>query len=441
MRKHKQTGWGKTHSSTSTCYSTNEFTAGLRLVSKFAIPIGLGRSYGDSSINSEGVYLEVESDKKISIDSEQMFALCDANVSIGDLERAAIKKGFFPPTVPGTEFVSIGGAIASNIHGKSHHYSGAFGDCVLELELLTSSNEIIKLSPKGETSRYFWATIGGMGLTGVITKAKIKLKKIETSYVLVDEKRAKNLNELFDLIKLFDNKYLFSVGWIDLSGKYFGRGKVLGGNHAKLNELNAKNKKDPLKIKKPGRFKIPNLMPSWFINNLFVRSFNYIWFRKPLQKNQVHIRKFLHPLDSVRNWNNIYGKKGLIQFQFQIPFSEELFIHNLLSVLKLNKVASFLGVLKSFGERDQSLLGFAAPGWTVSIDIPAKRKELIPIFQNLSKEIANIGGKIYLTKDSILLKEDFKNMYKENEEWKKIKNEMDPFNFWRSDQGARLGLC
>jgi decaprenylphospho-beta-D-ribofuranose 2-oxidase len=143
----------------------------------------------------------------------------------------------------------------------------------------------------------------------------------------------------------------------------------------------------------------------------------------------------------VRNWNNIYGKKGLIQFQFQIPFSEELFIHNLLSVLKLNKVASFLGVLKSFGERDQSLLGFAAPGWTVSIDIPAKRKELIPIFQNLSKEIANIGGKIYLTKDSILLKEDFKNMYKENEEWKKIKNEMDPFNFWRSDQGARLGLC
>jgi decaprenylphospho-beta-D-ribofuranose 2-oxidase len=441
MRKHRQIGWGKTHSSTSVCYTNKEFTDDLRLKSKFGIPIGLGRSYGDSSINSTGVYLEVESEKKISINSDEMFAMCDANVSIGDLERAAIEKGFFPPTVPGTEFVTIGGAIASNIHGKSHHYSGAFGDSVLELELLTSTNEQIKLSPKGETSRYFWATIGGMGLTGVITKAKINLNKIETSYVLVEEKRAKNLNELFDLVKLFDNKYLFTVAWIDLSGKYSGRGIVSGGNHAKINELNAKNRNNPFKIKKPGRFVIPNLVPSWVINSLFIRIFNFIWFIKPLQKGPIPIRKFLHPLDSVRNWNNIYGRRGLIQFQFQIPFKEEHFINNLLLVLKQNKVSSFLGVLKKFGDSDPSLLGFPTPGWTLAIDFPAKRTELIPIFQSLSKEIANLGGKVYLTKDAILLKEDFKNMYKENEEWRKIKNEIDPFNYWSSDQGVRLGLC
>ena len=441
MRIHNQVGWGKTHHSKSFCYTTKEFSDDLRVEFQAGLPVGFGRSYGDSSINSNGIYLEVESENNIEINTKEMFALCDANVSIGDLERAAIKMGCFPPTVPGTEFVSIGGAIASNIHGKSHHQSGSFGESVMELDLLTSSNEYLKLKPTGETSRFFWATVGGMGLTGVITKAKIKLNKIESSYVLVEEARAKNIEELLSLIKQFDNKYLHTVAWIDLSGKYSGRGIVSGGNHAKVNDLPSKFQKNPLVIEEPGKFAIPNVIPSFFMNSLFIKIFNLIWFVKPLKNGPVHIRKFLHPLDSVKSWNNIYGHKGLIQFQFQIPYKQEQFLKDTLNILHKNRVASFLGVLKGFGESDQSLLGFPNPGWTLSIDFPAKRINLIPIFQKLTKQIVNRGGKIYLTKDSILKMEDFNNMYTKSSEWKKIKQELDPFNFWASDQGKRLGLC
>jgi len=441
MRKHNQKGWGKTHSSTSLCYTSQEFNEKLRSKTKSGLPIGLGRSYGDSSINSQGVYFEVDSSKKIEINEEEMYATCSAEVSIGELERAAIKRGFFPPAVPGTEFVSIGGAIASNIHGKSHHISGSFGASVIELDLFTSNNETLKLTPSGVNSKYFWATIGGMGLTGIITQAKIKLNRIESSYVVVEEKRAKNLEQLLDLVKDFDKKYLYTVAWIDLSGSYSGRGIVSGGNHAKISDLNLKLRKEPLLIKNPGKFMIPDLFPTWFINSFTVKIFNYCWFKKPLQNGQQHIRKFLHPLDSARKWNNIYGKSGLIQFQFQIPYGEEKFLRKVLNMLQENKVASFLGVLKSFGHGDQSFLGFPQPGWTLAVDFPAKRTDLWPKIKTLMQEIAKINGRVYLTKDSILEEQEFNEMYKKNKEWIRIKSEIDPFKYWRSDQGARLGLC
>ena len=250
-----------------------------------------------------------------------------------------------------------------------------------------------------------------------------------------------NIEELLSLIKQFDKKYLHTVAWIDLSGKYSGRGIVSGGNHAKVNDLPSKFQKNPLIIEEPGKFTIPNVIPSFFMNYLFIKIFNLIWFVKPLKNGPVHIRKFLHPLDSVRSWNNIYGHKGLIQFQFQIPYKQEQFLKDTLHILHKNRVASFLGVLKGFGESDQSLLGFPNPGWTLAIDFPAKRVNLIPTFQKLTKQIVNRGGKVYLTKDSILKMEDFNNMYSKSSEWKKIKQELDPFNFWASDQGKRLGLC
>jgi decaprenylphospho-beta-D-ribofuranose 2-oxidase len=186
---------------------------------------------------------------------------------------------------------------------------------------------------------------------------------------------------------------------------------------------------------------IPDLFPTWFINSFTVKIFNYLWFKKPLQNGQQHIRKFLHPLDSARKWNNIYGRSGLIQFQFQVPFGEEEFLRKVLNMLRENKVASFLGVLKSFGHGDQSLLGFPQPGWTLAVDFPAHRMDLLPKIKTLMQEIAKINGRVYLTKDSILEKEEFNEMYKTHQEWVKIKSEIDPFKYWRSDQGARLGLC
>jgi decaprenylphospho-beta-D-ribofuranose 2-oxidase len=441
MRNHIQKGWGNTHSSESVCFKASEFSPEVRQKFQSGLAVGFGRSYGDSSINSDGIYFEADSNKQIEINQEEMFALCGANASIGDLERAAIAKGFFPITVPGTEFVSIGGAIASNIHGKSHHNSGSFGESVLEIEILTSTNKILILSPNGQSADFFWATVGGMGLTGVITRAKLRLSKIETSYALIEEKRAKNLKELLDLIRSFDKKYHYTVAWIDLSGQYVGRGKVIGGNHAKITDLRAAKTNAPLAITEPAKISVPKIFPSWFISNLPVRIFNYIYFKKPPQKGLKHVREFLHPLDSAKNWNNIYGKSGLIQFQFQIPYNEEDFFYKVFNVLRENNVASFLGVLKSFGPSDPSLLGFPSPGWTLAVDFPAKRIDLIPEIQNLIEELIKINGRVYLTKDSILRAEDFNKMYSRIPEWKAIKNEIDPDNFWRSDQGRRLGLC
>ena len=242
-------------------------------------------------------------------------------------------------------------------------------------------------------------------------------------------------------MKQFDKIFLYTVAWIDLSGDFSGRGIVSGGNHAGLNQLNPKNRKATLVIKKSGRLSIPDVFPSWFINSFTVKIFNYLWFSKPLKNGQYHIQNFLHPLDWARKWNNVYGKKGLIQFQIQIPFGEEKFLRKILNLLQENRVGSFLGVLKSFGNSDQSLLGFPQPGWTLSIDFPASRIDFYSKVKVLIKELIKINGRVYLSKDSLLEKEDFYQMYQNVEEWVKVKSEIDPLNYWRSDQGKRLGLC
>lgn len=440
MNIHKQIGWGRTNSSTLPCFESDEFNLDLKNSNKSGLAIGLGRSYGDSSINSTGVYFKVNAEK-LQINKVEMYATCSAGVTIGELERAAIKNGLFPPTVPGTEFVTIGGAIASNIHGKSHHLAGAFAASVTEIDLLTSDGKLMKLTPEGNTAKYFWATLGGMGLTGIITEAKIKLNKIETSYVMVEEKRADNLDEVLNQIRIFDSKFLYTVAWIDLSGDFRGRGIVSGGNHAKIIELPQTKQKKPFKITRPRKFSIPDFFPSWILNRHTIKIFNYFWFKKPLKNGLQDIRKFLHPLDSVGNWNRIYGKKGLTQFQFQIPIGEEEFLRKALTVMKKNNLASFLSVLKRFGQPDKSLLGFPDAGWTLAIDIPAHRVDVYSEFRKLMQDLIEIKGKIYLAKDTLLDKETFEKMYKNKQNWLSIKHEIDETNYWQSNQGKRLGLC
>lgn len=441
MRKHIQRSWGKTHSSESTCFYTSEFSQDFTSKYESGLAIGFGRSYGDSSINSKGIYLEVPHQKKIEFETQQLQVTCSADVSIGELERAALSKGLFPLTVPGTEYVSIGGAVASNIHGKSHHKFGTFGQSLIELELLTSNGQILSLRPNGSHSDIFWATVGGMGLTGVITKVKLQLRQIETSYIVVKEKRVKNLRDLLDTLKTFDQEYDYTVAWVDLSGKFQGRGRVLGGNHAQIGDLEPQMKNKPINISLPRKYRIPKFFPSWFISSSIVRIFNFLWFYKPLAEKSVDIREFLHPLDSVRDWNNIYGKQGMIQFQFQIPFDSEYFLNRVFDNLKSLKIASFLGVLKQFGSNDSSYLGFPSSGWTLAVDLPARRRDAIPILHELITELIELKGKVYLTKDSLMTHEEFKQMYKNYDKWREVKKKIDPINFWKSDQGRRLGLC
>jgi len=441
MKYINHSGWGRTHKSYTRCFAVEEFSSTIQKTTTSGLAIGLGRSYGDSSINSNGVYFTSRANKNIKIDSVNKVALCEAGVTIGELERAALAQGLFPLTVPGTEFVTIGGAIASNIHGKSHHSEGSFGSSVIEMNLLTSNGDSLKLYPAGENHEQFWATVGGMGLTGIITEAKIRLKEVQTSYVTVEEKRASNLNELLILINEFDKKFEYTVAWVDLSGKYSGRGKVTGGNHALISELPKKNSNEPLETSNPKNFILPNIFPSNIINWITVFLFNNFWYFKPLTNGVVPIRPFMHPLDFIQNWNYIYGKYGFIQYQIQIPFGKEEFLNEVLIQIERIKVASFLSVLKKFGNSDESYLGFPSPGWTLAIDIPAKHKKIIKVLDELNEKLCAIGGRVYLSKDSVLTVESFNKMYPKSTEWVKVKKDLDPTNYWRSDQGVRLGLC
>ncbi len=441
MKIIKHSGWGRTHSSISKCYEIDEFNQSLISENQSGLAIGLGRSYGDTCVNSEGIYFRMKKLNRIEIDAERMIATCSADVTIGDLERASISNNLFPITVPGTEFVTIGGAIASNIHGKSHHQAGSFGKSLIEIKLLKSNSELITLYPVGETAEYFWATVGGLGLTGIIVEATIKLQKIENAYVEIAEERAKNFDELIDLLNDFDKRFLYTVAWIDLSGNFSGRGLVTGGNHASQKVISQSKIKNPNNFIEPKNLKIPDVFPEGFMNWFTIKVFNFIWFKKPIKREIQHLQHFLHPLDNVLNWNRIYGPTGFIQFQFSVPDHNLYFIKKVLELMRKYRIASFLGVLKKFGDGDRSLLGFPNPGWTLAVDVPANRSDFINEISSLMDELAQIGGRVYLSKDTILNVNQFRRMYPEYNRFIEQKKELDPLDFWKSDQGRRLALC
>lgn len=441
MKIEKRSGWGRTSRVKSKVVPIEKFgTTISSLESNSGLGVGLGRSYGDSSLNSNGISWSCLSQKEIFIDSLKQEAVCGAGVTIGELERAACKKNLFPPVVPGTEFVTIGGAIASNIHGKAHHSQGAFGDHVQEISLLDSSGKVHLISPKSN-SKLFWATVGGMGLTGVILSARLRLIPIENDFLVIEEKRSNSLDEMLNLLKDFDSKYTYTVAWIDLSGDYRGRGIVSGGRHASSNDLpsgiNLKEGNGNIKR----WLALPDIFSSYTINRYSVRVFNVIWFHKKLKSGLVHYRKYMHPLDSIRGWNKIYGRKGFIQYQVQVPFEREDFLYEILSTMKKIKAASFLGVVKRFGDSEARYLSFPSKGWTIAIDIPRHNSELFSHLEELDEKLCRIGGKVYLTKDARLSYDHFTQMYPQFEKWKDIKKSIDPDNYWQSDQGKRLNLC
>jgi len=405
------------------------------------LAIGLGRSYGDSSLNSVGISWTSESLKNLEIDQKQMVATCGAGVTMGELERASLANGLFPKVVPGTEFVTVGGAVASNIHGKTHQRFGSFGDQLLEISLLDSEGTLHHLKPEGSTEELFWATVGGMGLTGAVVSAKISLISVQTSFVVTSEVRVNSLSHLLATLENFDQKFQYTVAWIDLSGDFRGRGIVSAANPAMISDLPEKFKANPLVSKSPRRLSLPDVFSSHFINPFTVAFFNFFWFYKPLKSGVQHLRPFLHPLDSLRNWNRVYGSKGFIQYQLMIPFGQESFLDMLLQEMRRIGGVSFLGVLKSFGRSESRYLSFANSGWTLALDVSAGNKDLMGALDKLDKELIRRGGRVYLTKDSRLAKEDFEKMYPQYQEWLKLKNEFDPNNFWQSEQGKRLGLC
>lgn len=443
MKESKRSGWGKNFNVDVLYQSleTGRFLDIPKILKKPGLTVGLGRSYGDSSLNSRGVSFTTENLDALEINPQDKTAICGSGVTIGQLERAASIHGLFPVVVPGTENVTVGGAIASNIHGKSHHIDGSFGDHVLEISLIDGYGKELILTPDGENQSMFWATVGGMGLTGAISQAKLRLRRIETNFMSIEEVRGGNLKDLLYVMDSFDSKYSNTAAWIDISGAYTGRGIVTGANPAKICDLTTKDRKQPFKqnIRRP--ISMPKNLPFSLINSKSVQFFNTLWYHKPLKRGVKHFQVFHHPLDSILNWNSIYGRAGFLQYQFVVPYGQEKILFEFINLMKLHNVVSFLTVLKRLGEDNSKFISFPIGGWTLAVDFSTKETEFISALKHFDRRLIDVGGRVYLTKDSRLNKLDFEEMYPECKAWKSIKIKMDPENLWKSDQGTRLGLC
>ena len=432
------TGWGRTNFALSRSEQPESIGQLGDLVTstkddRGILAHGLRRSYGDSPLNSGGLSIGLENIASISIAPETGVATVGAGASIRSLEYKAREFNLFPPVVPGTGFVTIGGAIAADIHGKSHHVTGTFSSSVERIQLLLASGELVNLLPTGESASQFWATVGGLGLTGIITEADIRLRTIATPFVQVEETREPNLSRLLNALKSADSDFEHTVAWIDLSGDFRGRGVVGKGNY--------ENHPHPSRNKQSDGLSFPNIGKVSLINPLTVRAFNEVWYRKPLASGKKSLSAFMHPLDGVQHWNRMYGNSGFFQYQFVVPDGNEDFIEGVLATMRDAKVASFLGVLKRFGAQSPAYLSFPKPGWTLAIDIPQGVKNLEAIFNSLDEELCRREGRIYLIKDARIRPEHVPVMYPRLNEWQKVRALMDPSNLWQSDQSRRLNLC
>ena len=406
---------------------------------------GLGASYGDASFSSTGgTVLMTRFDRLLAFDSDTGILSCEAGVTIDDLLRVLVPRGFFPPVSPGTRQVTLGGCIACDVHGKNHHRSGSLSAHLLDFHLLTASGALIRCS-RTERQDLFWATVGGMGLTGVITELRLRMSRIETPYLAVDYDRAGDLDTALRLFEE-DGNYAYSVAWLDClaRGRSLGRGVLMRANPLAAAEATARGlprspRREPRSITMPFR------LPTALLNPITVGAFNALYYRRfPARARgvPVHYAPYFYPLDRVKKWHRLYGRPGFFQYQCVVPFEggRETLVR-LLETIARHRRASFLAVLKRFGPADpQQLLSFPKPGFTLALDIPRDEARDLPLLQQLDEIVAGQGGRVYLAKDARLAPEQFRVMYPELDRWLAIKREVDPDNRFRSDLADRLGL-
>ncbi|RMZ58804.1 FAD-binding oxidoreductase [Chryseobacterium nematophagum] len=365
---------------------------------------GNGRCYGDASLG-ESIFSTKKLNKFISFDRLNGIIECESGVLLSDVLEIAVPQGLFLYVTPGTKFVSVGGAIASDVHGKNHHAEGCFSEYVIEFRLMTENGEIITCS-REENADKFWATIGGMGLTGIILTAKFKLKNIESAYIRQESIKAENLDEIF---RLFDESesWTYTVAWIDClqKGKNIGRSILMRGEHAFQHQLPQNLKKTPLRLKKKMEPTIPFYFPGFVLNALTVRIFNWLYYKKQSQKevkNFIDYETFFYPLDAIHEWNRIYGKNGFIQYQMVIPKERgKEGMKKILETIANSGNGSFLAVLKLFGKNNpEAYNSFPFEGYTLALDfkVNSSLKKLVEQLDNIVQEF---GGRIYLTKDSM----------------------------------------
>lgn len=380
--------------------TTEEATRYVRLQEGF-IPRGNGRCYGDASLAGNTIST-LKYDKILSFDTEKGLLECQSGLTLDKILEVIVPKGWFLPVTPGTKFITVGGAVASDVHGKNHHVDGSFSNHILEMDVLLADGRVLTCSSSNEYSDLFWATCGGMGLTGLITRVKFDLKKVETAYIKQKQVKAENLEEV---IRLFDEykDYTYSVAWIDClkKGKNFGRSILILGEHATEADLPAAKKSAPLDLKAKKQITFPFNLPSFVLNTFTVKAFNFLYYGKNFKKeinNVVPYEPFFYPLDAILHWNRGYGKKGFIQYQFVLPLEAKQGLVEILNRISDKGMGSFLAVLKVFGKQDD-MISFPMEGYTLALDFPV-RKGLFEFLDELDQIVLKYGGRLYMSKDA-----------------------------------------
>ena len=402
---------------------------------------GLGRCYGDASI-SDAVLSTLDHRLILDFNPKTGDITCQSGISLKKLLDTFVPKGWFLPVTPGTKFITVGGALASDVHGKNHHVAGCFGDHVSQIRLIKPDGGVVTCGPN-ENKELYNATRGGMGLTGIIDTVTFRLVKIETSYINQRQIKAKNLHEIIQLFE--ENKdATYSMAWIDClkGGKSFGRSIMMRGEHATLEELNEKQKQSPLTLNQKKDLVMPISLPSFVLNKLSISAFNWLYYNKNtkrIQDSVVHYDGFFYPLDSILHWNRMYGKKGFVQYQFVLPIehSEDGLV-KILNKIREKGWGSFLAVLKLFGKQD-SFISFPMEGYTLALDFPI-RKGLFDFLDELDRIVVDMGGRIYLSKDARMKPYVFKDGYPNSQQFIDAIKQHNPKHKIESDLSKRLEI-
>jgi len=396
------------------------------------LPYGLGRSYGDSCLNDEGaLYVMTDLDRLIEFNRDTGYLRAEAGCSLAEILKVIVPHGWFLPVTPGTQFVTLGGAVANDVHGKNHHRAGNLGHHVTELELLRSDGSRMTCS-RSDNADWFYATIGGLGLTGVITWVGLDLKPINNPYIDHESVKFRNVDEFFDLAMQSDKTHEYTVSWIDClaSGDKLGRGLFMRGNTAPPDV-------EPNKLPGTRSLSFPFNAPTFLLNTSTIKVFNELYYGRQRRRSVQevgHYQPFFYPLDSIQNWNRMYGNRGFFQYQCVVPFENSREpIRRILRTISRSGEGSFLAVLKLFGDQvpSEGLLSFPRPGVTLALDFANRGPETLRLFDSLDAIVREADGALYPAKDGRMSASDFKQFYPRWEEFNAFVDPCFMSDFWK----------
>ena len=439
-------GWGRYPQEPATCIRPERIGLAKKSATQShnIIARGLGRSFGDTALNKDNDVLFCERlNRLLSFDRPTGVLECEAGVSLDDIIKFALPKGYFLPVTPSTPFITVGGAIAGDVYGCNHLRDGSFSHFVDRIELLCANGRTM-ICTRERNEDLFWATIGGLGLTGVILRAQIRLHPVETAFIDANYTKLSDIDQLFIHLEKCQHNCAYTMAWIDslAAAKNLGRSIVIQGDHARYEQLNGKARRRPLRPKRRRDLHIPDIWPNWTLNNWSVKCLNKIYYWRHLHHSKiVKYQRFFYPFAHMQHWNRLYGARGFLRYQCIIPWENAMTgVQHIFEYCQSKQIPSYWAMLRLCRDNDkQGLLSFTKSGVSLTLDLPYN-DELIALLQALNDQLLDWGGRLSLVSDAFMRTTDLEQMYPQLSEFKDIKSHIDPQNVFQSSLSRRLGI-